>query len=605
MSEKQWERFKSYADKAAERTLSGSCSSILQGDLWGKRGTIALGPLADALRAEGVATLSLSFSYPPASFHEVNPAVEGDQENEVRASYRFDLTQSAALSPVRIAFGFRPRDLINAGLISLSFILIPLLIVLWMRRVTLERAGTDLTGAWFSYFRTVNWCLNGTFLIWVFSDFGARETLNKYISFRWGSAGYIQPLAFAALIMIPFLITYVACMALSHKVFVRLRNVQWKRGEYLLIQLLQGGRITLPMMFVLAGIELVFRNPQFGIACFFIAYIIHVACLTWSLRIGQNHPQAVTTGELRDKVFELAKRAAVSVRQVFVLPAVKSQIANASASKNNVVMFTDYLLERLTKREVNAVAAHELTHLQKRHPMKLGLALWAAIFAPSWIPWVLLEAGGLFFSVLGFSGFGRAGELAAGWFRALAAFEVWPFRDLLMILIGFSGFYFLSRRYEFEADAGSVALAGDPEASITSLLKLGRLNLTPIQWGKASGAWLTHPATLRRVERMAEIGGVTPDRLRQILEQYRSPAVPMRADDHYAVPVPPEDRRLAEGGSLARSRTNRWLLIFFHWLPAALTALLIQWRNWQGIIQTTAYVLGLLATLFLYYLMIR
>jgi Zn-dependent protease with chaperone function len=50
-----------------------------------------------------------------------------------------------------------------------------------------------------------------------------------------------------------------------------------------------------------------------------------------------------------------------------MMPAGKSQMANAFASRNHLEFFTDYLLNRLNKREVSAVAAHEITHIQKKH----------------------------------------------------------------------------------------------------------------------------------------------------------------------------------------------------------------------------------------------
>ena len=605
MSANQWERYRSSIAEASQSQLGGSCARTLTGDNWLEQGNLELVQLAEALHGEGIEKLSLTLSYPVLPFHEVSQEGLQGPAREGYAHYSLPLGQATALRPVRIAFGFRPRDLRAAGLIALGFILVPTLIIFWMRLLTLKSGGEDPMGAWFSYHRTVNWCVTGTMLLWVFSDFHARQTLDRYFGFRWGEENLLPPLASSALVFVPILIVYATSVALSHQVFVRLRQTEWKRSEYLLVQLLQGGSSLLPLMFVLAGIQLLAKHAPVGIFCLLLAYLVYRVCTSWRLRVAQTYPQAVTTGELRDKIFELAKRASVAVRQVFVLPAGKGQVANAFAARNNVVIFTDYLLERLAKREVNTVAAHELTHLQKRHPVKLTLALLAAIFAPSWVPYVAMTASGLIFSAVAIAGRGNAGPLSVGWYRAWLAFQAWTFKDLLLIVLGFSGFYFLSRRFEFSADAGAVALTGDAEAAITALLKLNRLNLIPLQWGKASGAWLTHPSTLRRIERIAEHGGVPPERLRQILEQFSSPAVPTSDDEHYPVPSSSGDPVLSYSGQTARARFNLWVLIIFHWLPAVATALLVQWRHWEGGTRNGAYLLGLAATLGLYLLAMR
>src|SRR5207249_9657587 len=92
-----------------------------------------------------------------------------------------------------------------------------------------------------------------------------------------------------------------------------------------------------------------------------------------------------TRGELRDRVFTLASKAGVSISQIFVLPTGKSQVANAYASGNRVVMFTDYLLQHLTKHEVEGVAAHEIAHIQLGHVKKRALTFYAALILPGFL----------------------------------------------------------------------------------------------------------------------------------------------------------------------------------------------------------------------------
>ena len=136
------------------------------------------------------------------------------------------------------------------------------------------------------------------------------------------------------------------------------------------------------------------------------------------------------------------------------------------------------------------------------------------------------------------------------WYRWGPRLVGWSQLDLLLIVAGFGVFYLLSRHFERIADEGSVKLVGDPEAMITALLKVSRINLTPIQWGKVTGTILTHPSTLKRVEHLAKVGNVGADRVQQLLAHHAQEEQAQRAglqasnltfsarssDEHYAVP---------------------------------------------------------------------
>jgi Zn-dependent protease with chaperone function len=603
ISEKQWRRYQQSVAEYNQREMGGSCKGTLAADGGLRKGSLELGGLGEALAPLGITALGVTISTPAAAFHDFSAEGQARRPEESYAAYNFPLDK--AVPAIRIAFGFRQRDLRSAGLIALGFVFVPILIIFWMRQLTLKSGGGDPFAAWFSYHRTVNWCVTGTILLWGFSDFHARRNLDNYVGFRWGDAGILQPLVIAALLFIPILIVYAAGVGLSFQVFVRLRSTDWKRGDYLLEQLLQGGASLLPLMFLLAGFLVIMKQAQVGIVCFMLALVSRWACTTWRMRVSKTFPEALTTGELRDKIFDLAKRAAVKVRQVFVLPAGKGQIANAFAAKNNLVIFTDYLLQKLTKREVNYVAAHELTHLQKGHPGKLTLALLAAIFTPAWSTYVIGSGMGMVMGLVAIALPRGAGDWMGNWFRVWGAFEAWSFHDLVLIALGFSGFYYLAQRCEFTADAGAIALTGDPEAAITGLLKINRLNLMPVQWSKVSGAWLTHPTTLHRIERIAVLGGVAPDRLRQILEQYSSPAGLAATEEHYVVPALSQDGALSTFSQSSRARLNLWILIVFHWLPAVAVAMVVERMHWQGEIRMIAFVAGLALTLEIYMILIR
>src|SRR5436190_9509298 len=210
-----------------------------------------------------------------------------------------------------------------------------------------------------------------------------QEGLQEIFTFHFGGYGWQAGLCRALILVAPPWISYFICLLLSYDVFVRMRGNTWKRGEFLLNQMFAVGMQALPLMFVVMGIEFIYLSPKGVPVAFAAAYFSRTLCMRGKMKLSRSAPEALTTGELRDRVFALAKKAGVGIKQIFILGAGRDQVANAYAAKNNVVMFTDYLLTTLSKREVDAVTAHELSHLQHRHPMKLGMMLMGVIISPS------------------------------------------------------------------------------------------------------------------------------------------------------------------------------------------------------------------------------
>jgi hypothetical protein len=228
-------------------------------------------------------------------------------------------------------------------------------------------------------------------------------------------------------------------------------------------------------------------------------------------------------------------------------------------------MLTDYLLQHLSRREVDAVVAHEVAHLKHRHPRLLGIAFLLAC--------------------------GAAGILVAMFEdrfpRGVPLFPV-------SILLALIAVYALSRHFERSADAGSAKLTGDPEAAITALVKLSNLNLIPIQWGKLNERFITHPSTLRRVHRIGQLSGITAAHVEEVIRK------PDDASDHYAVPgtVLAGPERIFSG-AFKRSRAFRvsWLIIGATTLPSALCANLAKLEHWRGGALWATYSVGLLVTI--------
>lgn len=602
------------------RQFKATCNHVLASTGWLVSGTMPLQPLADALAQSGERQLLVRVLHPKSAFEEhTSHAQQVSGSDGQSLNYLYQLGAGNAVPPLHLAYGYRPADRARQCAISAGFLLLPILLILWMRRAALKDAFQDPTAAWFSYFKTLQWCINGTMLLWMVARTSFREGLQNLLAFRLPDNGWQAALAQTLVILVPPWLVYLLCLWLSYKVFVQVRGNHWTRREFMLERALEVGARFLPFMFFFAALDFLRISPKVMVVLLLTAYISHVVCLRAKIRVSRSAPEALTTGELRDRIFALAKQASVNIKQVFVVGVGRAQVANAYATGTQIVMFTDYLLKRLTKREVDAIAGHELSHLRHGHPKKLSLMIIAVILFPYIFraAWTMLA--GWVAELLMMIGSGHR-DLLMQWYWLSPKVIAFRQLDLLLIVAGFGVFYLMSRHFERVADEGSVRLVADPEAMITALLKVSRLNLTPIQWGKVTGSTLTHPTTLRRVEHIAQVGNVAPQRVQQLLahhaqeEQARrslqlAAGIPevstsaLRADEeHYVIP---SDARsvVSTMTALRRSMNHRWLLIAANVLPPALVAWMVQKLNLHGRVALLAYLAGAVLILAAYSLL--
>jgi Zn-dependent protease with chaperone function len=606
---KYLERLSTEQRQAAERQmtkawagrLEGTCLSAMVRSDFVLSTDLSFKDVLKELQKAGNEQLMVIVSLPAAQHFEYTPGLpQLEQEDSPNPRYLFK-TASSDSAVVHLEFGFRNKDVYRTIATSAAFLLLPLLIVFWMQRAALRGAEDDATAAWFSYVRVLNWCTLSVTLFWMVGR-SLREGLDDLTTYYFPHDGATAiAIRVAILIVPPWLITLL-CLLSSHRVYVRVRGLTWSRGEFYAAQISQVATQVLPLMCIVAGLELLYTNYRWAMGLFAASYFVLMICARLQLKITGTHPEALTAGELRDRVFELAKRAATELRQVFVMPAGKSQMANAFASGNKTVLFTDYLLARLNKREVTAIAAHEITHLQKSHHAWKGVGVAGLILSAVVLRGVMGFVVGLLLMPLALSSDPGTMHLAS----LLRRIEGFPELDLVFFLIGLAFFYWQSRIMENSADAGAVRLTGDPEALMTGLLKLGRLNLMPVQWGRVSETFLTHPSTLKRVERIGRIGQVPAARVQEIVAQYRQsggvteePVAPQHETfSDAAAPA----QRVTTTAKAAQSAMNKlWVLLFFHVAPAAAISYVIGLLHLEGAALATVYIGGALACLAIYF----
>lgn len=364
-----------------------------------------------------------------------------------------------------------------------ALLLLPIAIGWFLRRAALRARADDSAAAWFGFWRWANALVLVTWIAWPSAVWLTGAEAGLVSALRpfglWGVAALVPLVALGP----PAMVTIVLA-AFSHAVSARLRGDGWTLRETVLQAVWQQVAILVPFL-CLALLVPAVLNRQPGLVAAFIgaALVSRVFLVRFQLRSLDLAPHAVTTGELRDRVFALAVRAGVKLRQLYIVPMARGRIANAFAVRGGTVVLTDYLLAGLTRREMDAVLAHELAHLKRGHPTKL-------LFV------VALTAQLAF--VLAY-GLGAPGAMALG------------------AALGFLCFLAASQRFERQADLGAVELTGDPEGLISALARLSRLNTLPLDWGRWSGSLLTHPSTRRRALAVALKAGISAARVDALL----------------------------------------------------------------------------------------
>lgn len=598
-SEARRERYREETQKYYSHLLTGHCQRVLSKDALVLRGDFDYTTVLTELRSIGVDQLGVSVNVPKTSFFEYSKSnLFSAAERASYVGYQFDLRGAIGPATLHVAYGLRRSDIQRALAILAAFILLPMLLTLAMRWRALVVARTDPAAGWFGFTRGLNWLVLAAMLTWMGTGLGARGTLQEWID-QQPLSPLIAVVIGAGIAILPSFLIYFSCVSLSYRLHSQLRGARWTRKEFVAQQAATLGAQAIPLMLLITGLSMMHQAPKIGAAMMVAALFVAQMLILVRSRVTKSLPQPLTTGDLRDRVFGLARKLGVEVSQIYIVPANKGQIANAFAARNGIVMFTDYLLENLNRREVDGVAAHELAHLRYKHPGKLGMALLAAIFLPQYFGWLVRTVMSLVLETL--SSLPNAGmQFNIHFWRAFGRFQQWSEKDLVLLAVGMTGFYLLSRHFENVADATAVRLTGDAEAQITGILKVSRLGLVPIRWSKATETWVTHPSTFHRVHRMAKAGALASGRLQEILRDYEAQGSASKIgppEDRYSVP-PADDPERMQVALQQQSRTQgkAWVLICAILLPPALISLALRNLLLGSAVTYAIYLAGMVLT---------
>ncbi|MDX6369693.1 MAG: heat shock protein HtpX [Gaiellaceae bacterium] len=216
--------------------------------------------------------------------------------------------------------------------------------------------------------------------------------------------------------------------------------------------------------------------------------------------------------ELHDMIERLCALADLPKPRVAI---VDSDVPNAFATGRNpnhaAVAVTRGLWQRLDPKEIEAVIAHELSHVANRDVLIMTVASFFAMLAG------LLTRFGLYGGMFGGGGRSRDNNAVPVWLIVLVVSVVTYLLSQILILA-------ISRYREFAADRGSALITGAPENLMSALQKISsdifripERDLRQVETMNAffiiptsvkSGAktlFMTHPPLEKRLEALSEI----------------------------------------------------------------------------------------------------
>ncbi len=274
-------------------------------------------------------------------------------------------------------------------------------------------------------------------------------------------------------------------------------------------------------MFILGAVYIVFGAVLFktGYGLLFVplALIIGVAQFFFADKIalasmGAREVDESEAPELHEMIGRLAMQADLPKPKIAL---VNSSIPNAFATGRNkdhaVVAVTTGIYSKLNPQELEAVLAHELTHIINRDMLVMTIATFFSMVAGLIVQnifWISMAGGG------GYGGRRRDDN---------GAFGITILASLIVYAISFFLIRTLSRYRELAADRGSALITGQPQNLASALLRISNAMTNPgiptqdlrraqgvnalfivpaLRGDSLASIFSTHPSTEERVDRL-------------------------------------------------------------------------------------------------------
>lgn len=429
---------------------------------------VRLSELAESLNTLGVKQLQVEFAFPKLGEVTITPSIP-TRGNYRIASYALDavpreIAIDAAINQTHVR-------MLGTGIAGL--ILLPFVLVLVKPRTLIHLIATTQTLfllGWAGW----TWVLLKT-QAWTLCELA------------WGNA-YAAPLLLFAT---PLAAVWIGSQAAAAN-YSRLAPPGANVALYRTAKFWIGGMVVILFTAIFALFASPDETPGFTwLAVGLGGALVSVVRLRLASR-GASHPLAA--GALRDRIFALAAHAGRRIRGVTILTGAETRPPAAFATRWGGILLTDGLLKSLSKREVDAIVCHELSHTGGRSRL-LMLTLYALVIgttiAAEFVPGTVMLFPLLLIAIV-------------------LAFKAWR------------------RSEERAADRDSIRWSKDPEAMISGLARVSLSSSMPLEWGAPMSWMLSHPSTAERLRIIAAAGGVSQSRLEELIEEAR-----LEPSEHY------------------------------------------------------------------------
>ena len=210
-----------------------------------------------------------------------------------------------------------------------------------------------------------------------------------------------------------------------------------------------------------------------------------------------TQPSSQTERWLLDTVGRLAQRAGLPMPEVAIYEGDPNAFATGPSKNNALVAVSTGLLYNMNEKEVEAVLAHEMSHVANGDMVTLtliqGVVNTFVVF--------LSRVVGFFVDGMLRKGDGESRGPGIGYMVTVFVCDL-----LFGILASMIVMYF-SRQREFRADAGAARLLGTPQPMIAALQRLGGLSPEPLPQNMASSGiaggtgalFASHPSMEERI----------------------------------------------------------------------------------------------------------
>jgi heat shock protein HtpX len=222
--------------------------------------------------------------------------------------------------------------------------------------------------------------------------------------------------------------------------------------------------------------------------------------------------------ELHAMVGRLCAMAGLPKPRVAIIPTdVPNAFATGRNPKHAAVAVTQGLWDRLEPQEVEAVLAHELSHVANRDVLIMTLASFFAMLA------ALITRWGLYFGMWG-GGFGGGGNRNNNGNNQVPVWLIVFVVSVVTYAISFILIRMISRYREYAADRGSALITGAPENLMSALQKIASgitqipqqdlrevagMNaffIVPTNWRTQVGElFMDHPPLEKRIAALSQI----------------------------------------------------------------------------------------------------